>query len=184
MSDPSNTAQLVAELENVIAVWLAKVSKQHASSVQSFAQPLPSQDEASLGCHTLLLLANLSVALTCLCDHTNLLTRNRGQRSPWLLVARRQVPEGGHAHAAAQAAAEEACAAVDAAIAGAELDQLAREQGDDSAIAVAREIQELQHALERKNRLVADQHRMLESWRDRLAQLRDATPRAARPAHH
>jgi hypothetical protein len=94
------------------------------------------------------------------------------------------VPEGGHAHAAAQAGAEEACAAVDAAIAGAELDQLAREQGDDSAVAVAREIQELQHALERKNRLVADQHRMLESWRDRLAQLRDATPRAARPAHH
>ena len=69
MSDPANTAQLVAELENAIAVWLAKVSKQHASSVQSFAQPLPSQDEASLGCHTLLLLANLSVALTCLRDH-------------------------------------------------------------------------------------------------------------------
>ena len=73
---------------------------------------------------------------------------------------------------------------MDAAIAEGELEQLAREGGDDGAVAVAREIYELQLSLDRKNRLVADQQRMLEGWRDRMAQLREATPRAAHPAPH
>ena len=172
MGDTTNVGVLVADLEKAIDVWLTKVCALHSTTILSTDEragtcaPLPTSAQTL---HSLtrtriqeLMLFHSIMRYFCVANADH---EHEHERC--------QVPEGGQAHAAAQAAAEEACAALDAAIAQREL---AKERRVDDSASVAREIEELQRALARKDQLVADQRRLLERWRDRLAQLRAATP--------
>eukprot|EP00037_Helgoeca_nana_P019335 m.188282 g.188282 ORF g.188282 m.188282 type:complete len:112 (-) comp24819_c0_seq1:250-585(-) len=77
--------------------------------------------------------------------------------------------------AAALSAVEDGCTTIDTAVASLELDTLAQLDGDVLGSVQAETLQ-LREELARKDQLVENQRQLLVGWRERLAELRQATP--------